>query len=67
MGSQLTTKTITCKICCFSTIVVVNDPNDKLPQCERCGGERWEVSKTSAIDSLKPIPYIKSLLHTKIF
>lgn len=66
MSTLLTTKTITCKVCCFSTII--DDDGEPLPNCARCGAQRWDVSAPK-IDKigLNPIPYIKHLLHTKIF
>lgn len=67
MSTSLTTKTITCKVCCFSTIVITSDHGEPLPNCERCGAQRWDINATEKIDGLKPIPYIKNLLHTKIF
>lgn len=67
MSMRLKTKAITCKVCCFSTVVIVNDPNEPLPYCERCGAQRWDISASEEIVGLKPIPLIKSLLHTKIF
>lgn len=67
MSTPLTTQTITCKVCCFSTTVITSGDNDPLPVCERCGAQRWDVSATEKIKRLKPIPYIKTLLQTKIF
>ena len=67
MNMQLRTKRLTCKVCCFSTVVIISDPDEPLPLCERCCSQRWEVSATEEIVSRHPIPLIKNLLNTKIF
>lgn len=66
MSTMLATKTISCKVCCFS--MVVDDDGEPLPNCARCGAQRWDVSAKNLDKGwLKPIPYIKHLLNTKIF
>jgi len=67
MSTPLTSQTITCKVCCFSTKIITSDNSEYLPACKRCGPQRWDVSATEKIKNLKPIPFIKNLLHTKIF